>query len=93
MIIFIGALSFFISLPLIGMITILPLLAIASILGGFIGELLNIVLPINLKLVEGGGSPTLITQLLALIVYIVLGALIGWFYGKHKKKRFYRNRY
>ena len=86
MIIFIGALSFLVGLPQIGMLTILPLLAIASILGGFIGELLNIVLPINLKLVEGGGSPTLITQLLALIVYIALGTLIGWFYGKRKKK-------
>ena len=86
MIILIGALSFLVGLPQIGMLTILPLLVIASILGGYIGELLNIVLPINLKLVEGGGSPTLTTQLLALIVYIVFGTLIGWFYGNRKNK-------
>jgi LPXTG-motif cell wall-anchored protein len=67
------------------MFIVLPLLAIASIIGGSIGELVNLVLPLNLNLTEGGGSPTLLTQLFALGFYILLGALIGWVYGKRKK--------
>ncbi len=74
-----------IGVPQIGMFIVLPLLAIASIIGGSIGELVNLVLPLNLNLTEGGGSPTLLTQLFALGFYILLGALIGWVYGKRKK--------
>ena len=61
----------------IGFTIIYCLLGVASLISGFLVELLGL----SFSTIEGGGSPTLEAQLLALIFVTLLFATVGAFYG------------
>ena len=68
----------------IGFIIMYVLSALSIYVGGAIAEILNYALPIEIRVSEGGGSPTLEVQLITIVSFIILGGIIGWFYGKIK---------
>jgi hypothetical protein len=68
----------------IGFIIMNVLSTLSIYVGGAIAEILNYALPIEIKVSEGGGSPTLEVQLITIVAFIIVGGIIGCFYGKIK---------
>ena len=64
------------------------ILALPSIyIGGAIVETINYLFGMNIKISEGGGSPTIIASLAALLLFILIFAIIFHIYGKIKIKK------
>ena len=64
------------------------ILALPSMfIGASIIEIINYYFGLNIKGSEGGGSPTLIVQLITLFVFVIVFALVFHIYGKIKMKK------
>ena len=71
----------------IGISIAFVLLILASFIGGSFVEIVNFLFSTNIPISSGGGTPTSIVQIIAFVLVIILGTLVGWIIGKIKKKR------